>query len=42
VIHLVFHAGHLAGFGTVDAIAEVAALAALLAPPVIAIWAVER
>lgn len=40
VIHLVFHAGHLEGFGTADAIAEVAALASLLAPPVIAIWAV--
>jgi hypothetical protein len=42
VIHLIFHAGHLEGFSTADAIAEIAALAALLAPPVIAIWAVAE
>jgi hypothetical protein len=41
-LHLVFHAGHLEGFGTVDAIAELAALAVLLVPPVIAIWAVAE
>lgn len=40
LIHLIFHAGHLEGFGTVDGIAEIAALAALLVPPVIAIWTV--
>lgn len=38
-LHLIFHAGHLEGFGTADAIAEIAALATLLAPPLIAIWA---
>jgi len=42
VIHLIFHVGHLEGFGTVDGIAEIAALAALLPPPVIAIWAVAE
>ena len=39
-IHLLFHAGHLAGFDTADAIAEIATLALLLAPPPIAIWGV--
>jgi hypothetical protein len=39
-IHLFFHAGHLDGFGTADAIAEIASLALLLAPPPIAIWGV--
>lgn len=39
-LHLVFHAGHLEGFSTADAIAEIASLALLLAPPVVAIWAV--
>ncbi len=38
-LHLAFHASHLEGFGTVDGIAEIAALATLLLPPVIAIWA---
>ncbi|MBA3864983.1 MAG: hypothetical protein H0X42_01340 [Solirubrobacterales bacterium] len=38
-IHLIFHAGHLAGFGTADAIAEIATLALLLVPPPIAVWA---
>lgn len=38
VLHLIFHIGHLEGFGTVDGIAEIAALASLLAPPLIAIW----
>src|ERR1700761_3875115 len=33
VPHLLFHAMHLGGFGTVDAIAELAALASLLIPP---------
>jgi hypothetical protein len=37
-LHLIFHSGHLAGFGTADAIAEIATLATLLAPPPIAIW----
>jgi hypothetical protein len=39
-IHLIFHAGHLESFGTADAIAEIASLALLLAPPPIAIWGV--
>jgi len=38
-LHLAFHASHLEGFGTVDGIAEIAALASLLLPPAIAIWA---
>ncbi|HET6999490.1 MAG TPA: hypothetical protein VFI03_13000 [Solirubrobacterales bacterium] len=41
-IHLIFHAGHLEGFGTADAIAEIASLALLLAPPPVAIWGVTR
>jgi hypothetical protein len=39
-LHLLFHATHLEGFGSADAIAELASLAILLAPPVAAIWAV--
>lgn len=38
-IHLVFHAGHLADFGTADAVAEIASLALLLVPAAVAIWA---
>jgi hypothetical protein len=38
-LHLVFHAGHLAGFGTADAVAEIAGLALLLVPAPVAIWA---
>jgi hypothetical protein len=38
-IHLLFHAGHLAGFTTANAIAELATLALLLVPPPIAVWA---
>jgi hypothetical protein len=41
-LHLIFHAGHLEGFGTVDGVAEIAALASLLLPPAIAIWAVAE
>lgn len=40
-IHLAFHATHLEGFGTADGIAEIASLAFLLAPPLVAIWAVR-
>lgn len=40
-IHLIFHASHLDGFGTADAIAELVSLAFLLVPPPLAIWAVE-
>jgi hypothetical protein len=39
-IHLAFHATHLHGFGAVDATAELASLAFLLLPPLVAIWAV--
>lgn len=39
-LHLIFHAGHLEGFGTTDGIAEIASLALLLAPPPLALWAV--
>lgn len=39
-IHLFFHATHLEDFGTGDAIAEIASLAFLLGPPLVAIWAV--
>jgi hypothetical protein len=39
VPHLAFHATHLSGFGTGGAIAELGALASLLIPPVVAIWA---
>lgn len=41
-LHLAFHVGHLEGFGTADAIAEIASLALLLIPPPLAIWAVGR
>jgi hypothetical protein len=41
-IHLFFHATHLENFDTGDAIAEIASLAFLLAPPVVAIWAVRE
>jgi hypothetical protein len=37
-IHLLFHAGHLENFSTGDAIAEIASLALLLAPPPLAVW----
>ncbi len=38
-LHLIFHASHLANFGTVDGAAEIATLASLLIPPLLAIWA---
>lgn len=38
-LHLVFHAGHLDGFGTADAIAELASLALLVGAPLVAWWA---
>lgn len=41
-LHLVFHASHLEGFGTADAVAEIASLALLLVPPPLAIWASRR
>jgi len=39
-IHLAFHATHLEGFSSGDAIAQLASLAFLLLPPPVAIWAV--
>jgi hypothetical protein len=41
-LHLLFHATHLEGFGSADAIAELASLAILLVPAVVAIWAVAE
>ncbi|HEX5989260.1 MAG TPA: hypothetical protein VFY75_03475 [Solirubrobacterales bacterium] len=41
-LHLAFHAGHLGGFGTADAIAEIASLALLLLPAPLAIWGSGR
>lgn len=38
-IHLAFHADHLEGFGTADAIAEITSLALLLVPAAVALWA---
>lgn len=38
-LHLVFHATHLEHFGVGDAVAEIASLALLLVPPLLAIWA---
>ncbi|HEU4738540.1 MAG TPA: hypothetical protein VFS54_05590, partial [Solirubrobacterales bacterium] len=35
-LHLVFHASHLDGFSTGDAVAEIASLALLLVPPPLA------
>jgi len=39
-LHLGFHATHLDGFDSGDAIGELASLAFLLVPPPLAIWAV--
>lgn len=39
-LHLIFHAGHLDGFGATDAVAEMAALALLLLPPALVLRAV--
>jgi hypothetical protein len=38
-IHLGFHAGHLDGFSTADAIAELTSLAFLVVLPGVALWA---
>jgi hypothetical protein len=38
-LHLIFHATHLDGFGTADAVAELFTLALLLAPPALVLWA---
>ena len=39
VPHLLFPATHLGGFGGVDGTAEMLALASLLVPPAVALWA---
>jgi hypothetical protein len=39
-LHLGFHAGHLDGFSTADAIAELTSLAFLVVLPALALWAV--
>jgi hypothetical protein len=41
-IHLAFHATHLDDFGAADAAGELASLAVLLTPPLVAIWAVAE
>jgi Domain of unknown function (DUF4345) len=41
-LHLIFHATHLEGFGTADAIGELTSLALLLAPPLAALWAAQQ
>lgn len=38
-LHLIFHVDHLEGFGAADAIAEIASLALLLVPAVVALRA---
>jgi hypothetical protein len=37
-LHLIFHSGHLGGFSTADAVAEIATLATLLIPPPLTVW----
>ena len=41
-LHLAFHATHLEGFETPDAIAELGALATLLIPPAVVLWAIHE
>jgi hypothetical protein len=38
-LHLIFHAGHLEGFSTTDAVGELASLSLLVGAPVVALWA---
>lgn len=40
-LHLVFHAGHLEGFSTADAVAELASLSLLVGAPAAALWAAQ-
>lgn len=40
-LHLIFHAGHLEGFSTVDAVAELASLSLLVGAPAVALWAAQ-
>ncbi|HEX7291308.1 MAG TPA: hypothetical protein VF250_09300 [Conexibacter sp.] len=42
VLHLVFHARRLDGFGTGDAVAELVSLAAVVALPLLALYGVRR
>lgn len=37
-LHLIFHASHLEGFSTADAVAELASLALLVGAPAVALW----
>jgi hypothetical protein len=39
LLHLLFHATHLEGFGGLEGAEELAALASLVIPPCLAIWA---
>lgn len=39
LLHLLFHATHLEGFGGLEGAEELAGLASLLIPPALAIWA---
>jgi hypothetical protein len=39
LLHLLFHATHLEGFGGLEGAEELAALATLVIPPCVAIWA---
>lgn len=41
VLHFVFHATHLERFGVADAIAELVSLAAVVALPLVALWAAQ-
>ncbi len=41
VLHFVFHARHLHGFGTADAVEELVSLAVVAALPLLALWAVR-
>jgi len=38
-LHLIFHASHLEGFGTADALGELASLGLLVGAPAVALWA---
>jgi hypothetical protein len=42
VLHFVFHARNLEGFGTGDAVAELVSLGAVIAVPLVALWAAAR
>lgn len=41
-LHLLFHATHLEGFSTVDAVGELTSLALFVGAPVVALWASGR